>query len=144
MDGRRSEALFGSERSRDLAQDLPAAQLGRIHEQGKLPLLPTDMDDTLLPFGNVISEGELDLLIAYVDAGGQLVFNTLAPREWFYLRVVDRLANTFYQKKCTHCYAGYIGSFPEAGRSSFTILRTTAIGESTRPRRGARPRGCCI
>ena len=91
-----------AQNTQGLAQHLLATQLGRIHEQGKLPLLSTDMDDTLLPFGNVISEGELDLLIAYVDAGGQLVFNTLAPKEWFYLRVIDRLANTFYQKKCTH------------------------------------------
>lgn len=60
------------------------------------------MDDTLLPFGHFISEGELGLLIAYVDAGGQLVFNTLAPKEWFYLRVIDRLVSTFHQERSTH------------------------------------------
>jgi hypothetical protein len=102
MDGGRSDALIGAGRSADPAQDLLAAQLGRIHEQNKLPLLSTDMDDTLLPFGSVISEGELDLLMAYVDAGGQLVVNTLAPKEWFYLRVIDRLVNTVHQKRSAH------------------------------------------
>jgi hypothetical protein len=43
-----------------------------------------------------------DLLIAYGDAGGHLVFNTLAPKEWFYRRVIDRLVNAFHQKKCAH------------------------------------------
>jgi hypothetical protein len=102
MGGQQSDALYGAEHSKDPVEDLLAAQLGRIHEQGKLPLLSTDIDDTLLPFGNAISEGELDLLIAYVKAGGQLVFNTLAPKEWFYLRVIDRLVNTFHQKECAY------------------------------------------
>jgi len=97
-----SDAQFEAECAKDVAEDLLAAHLCEIYEQGKLPLLSTDMDDTLLPFGKVISERELNLLIAYADVGGHLAINTLAPKEWFYLRVIDGLVNTFHQKNCLH------------------------------------------
>ena len=55
-----------------------------------------DMDDTLLPFGKMINETELETVIAYAHAGGELAFNTLAPKEWFYLRVIDRLVHSLH------------------------------------------------
>lgn len=61
-----------------------------------------DLDDTLVPFGKIISAGELETVIAYAQAGGQLAFNTLAPKEWFYLRVIDRLVHSLHRNNCTH------------------------------------------
>jgi hypothetical protein len=61
-----------------------------------------DLDDTFLPFGQFITETELDGLIAYLDAGGMLTFNTLASKEWFYRRVIDRLVNACSRKNCAH------------------------------------------
>jgi len=87
---------------RDAAQDLLVSTLRGLHQQGKLPLLSMDLDDTFLPFGQVITETELDDLLAYLDAGGMLTFNTLASKEWFYLRVIDRLVNACSRKNCAH------------------------------------------
>ena len=95
MCNRRSETLVDAEPGQDPAQDLVAAHLQRILEGGKLPLVSMDLDDTFLPFGQIITETELDGLIAYLDAGGMLTFNTLATKEWFYLRVIDQLVHSF-------------------------------------------------
>jgi hypothetical protein len=61
-----------------------------------------DLDDTFLPFGKMISEREMEAVIAYTQAGGQLAFNTLAPKEWFYLRVIDRLVQSLHQNNGAH------------------------------------------
>lgn len=45
-------------------------------------------------------------MIAYAQAGGQLVFNTLAPKEWFYVRVIDRVVHSLYQKNWRHLLCG--------------------------------------
>lgn len=50
------------------------------------------MDDTFLPFGRVITEHERDTVKAYLKAGGHIAFNTLASKEWFYLRVIEPVA----------------------------------------------------
>lgn len=102
MNSLRSDTRLGSERAQDGVQSLLHVRLGEIHELGKVPLVSADMDDTLLPFGNAITESELELLIVYADSGGHLAINTLASREWFYLRVVDRLVNTFRRKNRAH------------------------------------------
>jgi len=102
MCNRRSETLVDAEPGQDPAQDLVAAHLQRILERGKLPLVSIDLDDTFLPFGKIISERELEALIAYARPGGQLAFNTLAPKEWFYLRVIDRLVDSLHRNDCTH------------------------------------------
>jgi hypothetical protein len=77
-----------------------------------------DLDDTFLPFGQVITETELDGLIAYLDAGGMLTFNTLAPKEWFYLRVIDRLVTACYHKNCAHLL-GQLHWIVSGGREIF-------------------------
>lgn len=87
---------------KDAAEDLLVSTLRGLHQQGKLPLLSMDLDDTFLPFGQFITETELDGLIAYLDAGGMLTFNTLATKEWFYRRVIDRLVNACSRKNCAH------------------------------------------
>ena len=102
MGNRRVETLFGGEAGPDQAQDLVAAHLQMIFEAGKLPLVSVDLDDTFLPFGKIINERELETVIAYVQAGGQLAFNTLAPKEWFYLRVIDRLVHALHRNNCAH------------------------------------------
>jgi hypothetical protein len=102
MGNRRAETLFDAEAGRDSAQDLVAARLESILEGDKLPLVSMDLDDTLLPFGKIISDRELDTVIAYAQAGGELAFNTLAPKEWFYLRVIDRLVQSLHRNNCAH------------------------------------------
>jgi hypothetical protein len=91
---------------KDAVQDLLVARLRGLHQRGKLPLLSLDVDDTFLPFGQVITETELDILFAYLDAGGQLTFNTLAPKEWFYRTVIDRLVSASSRKNCAHLLGG--------------------------------------
>ena len=103
---------------KDAAQDLLVATLRGLHQRGKLPLLSMDLDDTFLPFGQVITETELNGLIAYLDAGGMLTFNTLAPKEWFYLRVIDRLVNACYRKNCAHLL-GQLHWIVSGGREIF-------------------------
>jgi len=98
---RRVETLFDAEGRQDPAQDLVAAHLLKILGGGKLPLVSMDLDDTLLPFGKIISELELEAVLAYAQAGGQLAFNTLAPKEWFYLRVIEPLVHLLYRNNCT-------------------------------------------
>src|SRR4051812_29062157 len=98
MGKRRAETLFDGE----AGQDLVAAHLQMIFEGGKLPLVSVDLDDTFLPFGRIVNERELETVIAYVQAGGQLAFNTLAPKEWFYLRVIDRLVHSLHRNNCAH------------------------------------------
>lgn len=102
MGNRREEILFKGQAVQDRALDLVADHLQSILEGGKLPLVSLDLDDTLLPFGQIISERELETVIAYAQAGGQLVFNTLAPKEWFYVRVIDRLVHSLYRNNGAH------------------------------------------
>jgi hypothetical protein len=101
MGNRPNGILFDAEAERDPAKDLLAAHLQRILEGGKRPLVSIDMDDTLLPFGKIISERELETVIAYAHAGGELAFNTLAPKEWVYLRVIDRLVHSLHGNDST-------------------------------------------
>lgn len=118
MDHLRAGILFGADAGQDPAEDLLAAHLEKILEGGKLPLLSMDLDDTLVPFGKMIDERELETVIAYARAGGQLAFNTLAPKEWLYLRVIDRLVHTLHRTNCAHllCHVHWIAS---GGREIF-------------------------
>lgn len=84
--------------SADHAADVVLGALRQIQAHHGLPLLSMDLDDTFLPFGKPIGFGELNLLIAYARAGGHFVFNTLAPKEWFYLRVVEPLVRACHGK----------------------------------------------
>lgn len=84
--------------SADHAAELILGALGEIRAQHAFPLLSMDLDDTFLPFGKPIGFRELDLLIAYAGAGGHFVFNTLAPKEWFYLRVIEPLVRACYSR----------------------------------------------
>jgi hypothetical protein len=84
--------------SADHAVDVILAALRQIHAQHAFPLLSMDLDDTFLPFGAPIGIRELDLLIAYAAAGGHFVFNTLAPKEWFFLRVVEPLVRACHSQ----------------------------------------------
>ena len=63
----------------DPAKDLLAKRLHRILEGGKAPLVSVDLDDTLLPFGQIISKRELDTVIAYVQAGGEVNYPPAEP-----------------------------------------------------------------
>jgi len=118
MGSRRAETPFDAEVGRDSAQDLVAARLESILERDKLPLVSIDLDDTLLPFGKTVSDRELETVIAYAHAGGQLAFNTLAPKEWFYLRVIDRLVHVLHRNNRAHllCRLHWIAS---GGREIF-------------------------
>jgi hypothetical protein len=119
MRNRRAETLFDAEvAGQDPALDLVGAHLRRILEGDKLPLLSMDLDDTFLPFGKIINERELETVVAYAQAGGQLAFNTLAPKEWFYLRVIERLVHSMHRNNCTHllCRLHWIAS---GGREIF-------------------------
>src|SRR5215469_2763666 len=88
--------------SQNAAQDLLADRLRQIREHAHVPLLSMDLDDTFLPFGQPIGEAELDLLLSYTAGGGHFAFNTLAPKEWLYLRVIERLVNTCSERNRTH------------------------------------------
>ena len=103
-----------------------------------------DLDDTFLPFGQIITETELDGLIAYLDAGGMLTFNTLATKEWFYRRVIDRLVTPAPARIVLTCSANFIGLFQVVARSSCTTLPATATAESITPRHQPRPQDCYI
>ena len=83
----------------DVAEHALRERLRQIQEKGKIPLLSADMDDTFLPFGALLTETEINLLLAYLENGGQIAINTLAPKEWFLLRVVEPLARAFHQKR---------------------------------------------
>jgi hypothetical protein len=77
-------------------------RLCQIREGGKIPLISIDMDDTFLPFGAVITERELEITAGYLQAGGHIAFNTLAPKEWFYRRVLEGIVNAFHRNR--QCY----------------------------------------
>jgi hypothetical protein len=81
------------------AEHFLSERLRTLQQDTRLPLLSTDMDDTLLPFGAVIGDKELQVLTAYLETGAHIVFNTLAPKEWFYFRVMEPMASTFHRKR---------------------------------------------
>ncbi len=83
-------------------RDLLTRRLEEICRGGRQPLLSVDLDDTFVPYGAPITRTEISLLRAYIEAGGHIVFNTLAPKEWFYRRVVDPLVSSYHQTGCTH------------------------------------------
>ena len=86
----------------DVAEHALRERLCQIQEEGKVPLLSADMDDTFLPFGALLTETEIGLLVAYLESGGQIAINTLAPKEWFLLRVVEPMARAFHQRRRVH------------------------------------------
>lgn len=52
----------------------------------------TDLDDTLTAFfGSDLGDTTVAALAGYLDAGGILVFNTGAPFDWFYARLLRPL-----------------------------------------------------
>lgn len=51
MGNRQAETLFDGEAGQDRALGLVTEHLQRILEEGKLPLVSLDLDDTFLPFG---------------------------------------------------------------------------------------------
>jgi hypothetical protein len=75
-------------------------RLHALQQSNSVPLISTDLDDTLLPFGAMIGGKELAVLTAYLETGAHIVFNTLAPKEWFYFRVVGPMAGYFHRKGC--------------------------------------------
>jgi len=88
--------------SDDRAEHHLSKRLRLIRNEQRIPLLCVDMDDTFLPFGKVITEHERDAVKAYLQTGGHIAFNTLAPKEWFYLRVIEPVALAFHEDHCTH------------------------------------------
>jgi len=68
-----------------------------LQQDNRLPLLSTDLDDTFLPFSGMLGDKELQVLTAYLETGAHIAFNTLAPKEWFYLRVMERMASAFHR-----------------------------------------------
>jgi len=46
----------------------------------------------------MLGDKELQVLTAYLETGAHIAFNTLAPKEWFYLRVMERMASAFHRK----------------------------------------------
>jgi hypothetical protein len=67
-----------------------------------VPLISSDLDDTLVPFGAVIGDKELSALTAYLETGAHIAFNTLAPKEWFYYRVMEPMIIRFHQTSRIH------------------------------------------
>jgi hypothetical protein len=52
----------------------------------------TDLDDTLTAFfGSDLDDQTVAALVGYLEAGGILVFNTGAPFDWFYARLLGPL-----------------------------------------------------
>jgi hypothetical protein len=52
----------------------------------------TDLDDTLTAvFGGDLDDTTVAALVGYLDAGGIVVFNTGAPFDWFYARLLRPL-----------------------------------------------------
>lgn len=96
------QGIAASSLTNDPADQALAVRLFKLLEQGRRPLISTDMDDTILPFGVAITEKEIDFIVEYAEAGGHLAFNTLAPKEWFYVRVVELLVSGFRARNCAH------------------------------------------
>ena len=80
------------------AEQFLCDRLRTLQQDHRLPLLSTDLDDTFLPFGAMLGDKELRALTAYLETGAHIAFNTLAPKEWFYLRVMERMASAFHRK----------------------------------------------
>jgi len=125
------------------AEQFLCDRLRTLQQDNRLPLLSTDLDDTFLPFGAMLGDKELQVLTAYLETGAYIAFNTLAPKESFYLRVMERMASAFHRKHRARLFSRSIGLFQEARKSSFTNTPITAIGESTSPRREARVKAYC-
>ncbi len=65
--------------------------LARVRESSRCVLV-TDVDDTLTAFfGGDLDRETLRAVAGYLRAGGTLVFNTGAPFDWFYARVLRPL-----------------------------------------------------
>jgi hypothetical protein len=65
--------------------------LSRVQESRRCVLV-TDLDDTLTAFfGGDLDRDTLRAVAGYLRAGGALVFNTGAPFDWFYARVLHPL-----------------------------------------------------
>ena len=80
------------------AEQFLCDRLRTLQQDNRLPLLSPDLDDTFLPFGAMLGDKELQVLTAYLETGAHIAFNTLAPKEWFYLRVMERMASAFHRK----------------------------------------------
>ena len=66
------------------------------------PLISADMDETWIPFGAPATDNDLNILIAFLRAGGFKAVNTLATKEWFYYRVLDKLVQRLAQNNEIH------------------------------------------
>ncbi len=81
-----------------LLRGLPPGQLlalddfFRSVEQAGRCVVMTDLDDTLTAFfGSDLDDATVAAVAGYLDAGGILVFNTGAPFDWFYARLLRPL-----------------------------------------------------
>jgi hypothetical protein len=62
----------------------------------------TDLDDTLSAFfGSDLDDRTVAALVGYLDAGGILVFNTGAPFDWFYARLLRPLIAGLAAGQCS-------------------------------------------
>ncbi|MDB4349488.1 hypothetical protein OAA99_00880, partial [Omnitrophica bacterium] len=75
-----------------------------LDEEKRPPLISMDLDKTIIPLKALIADYEdaLEGLIAYVEAGGYLAFNTLADKQRFYRRVLDTLAQRLHDVNKSH------------------------------------------
>jgi hypothetical protein len=65
--------------------------LGTIRQTGRCVVV-TDLDEMLTAFsGGDIEHSTIEVLADYLAAGGALVFNTAAPFDWFYYRLLRPL-----------------------------------------------------
>ena len=94
---RRPRQVAGQRRGK-LLVGLPPAQLVALDdffrsvEHTGRSVVMTDLDDTLTAFfGSDLDDKTVAALADYLDAGGILVFNTGAPFDWFYARLLRPL-----------------------------------------------------
>ena len=94
---RRPRQVAGQRRGK-LLVGLPPAQLVALDdffrsvEHTGRSVVMTDLDDTLTAFfGSDLDDTTVAALADYLDSGGTLVFNTGAPFDWFYARLLRPL-----------------------------------------------------
>ncbi|MFA5143847.1 MAG: hypothetical protein WC522_06760 [Candidatus Omnitrophota bacterium] len=67
----------------------------------RAPLLGLDMDETTISITSLMSDKEnepiVNAIIAYLEEGGYIAFDTLATKETFYWRALDHLANKLHK-----------------------------------------------
>jgi Calcineurin-like phosphoesterase len=105
------------ERRGELLRGLPPNQLLALDDffrsvrHAERCVVMTDLDDTLTAFfGSDLDDETVAALVGYLGAGGILVFNTGAPFDWFYARLLRPLI------------AGLVASHGSAGRLAQVLL----------------------